>query len=104
VAIGEGIRGVQTFFGKLFAIEAEVLADGRQCDFPGGSALLLHRSLQRLYALPGETVVHNCHDYPAAGHPPVESSTIAEQRAHNVHCSTATAADEFVARRAAEAA
>ena len=73
-----------------------------RADFPGGSARQLHASIQRLLALPPHTRLYLCHDYKAPGreHHAWES-TVAEQRAHNVHVYTGVSADAFVALREA---
>jgi glyoxylase-like metal-dependent hydrolase (beta-lactamase superfamily II) len=72
-----------------------------RCDFPGGDAEELWRSVQRLYALPGETRVFVCHDYPPAGRGPRWETSIADERRDNMHLSAATTMEEFVARRRA---
>ena len=72
-----------------------------RCDFPGGDAEELWRSVQRLYALPGETRVFVCHDYPPAGRGPRWETSIAEQRRDNMHLGAGTTMEEFVARRRA---
>jgi glyoxylase-like metal-dependent hydrolase (beta-lactamase superfamily II) len=56
-----------------------------RCDFPGGSATQLYRSIRRLLALPGHTRLFMCHDYPPEGRAPRAEWTVAEQRAGNVH-------------------
>ena len=38
-----------------------------RCDFPGGDARALYKTIQQLHSLPAETLLHFCHDYPAAG-------------------------------------
>jgi glyoxylase-like metal-dependent hydrolase (beta-lactamase superfamily II) len=70
-----------------------------RCDFPGGDAAGLYRSVQRLYALPPTTRVYVCHDYPSGGHAPRCETTIAEQREANIHVRAATTEAEFVALR-----
>ena len=70
-----------------------------RCDFPGGSAAALHASVHRLYALPDDTRLFLCHDYPADGAAPRSMATVREQREHNVHLAAATTAAEFVALR-----
>jgi glyoxylase-like metal-dependent hydrolase (beta-lactamase superfamily II) len=72
-----------------------------RCDFPGADAGRLFDSVQRIYALPRDTRVHFCHDYPPVGHEPVESQTVAELRNHNVHLTAQTAREEFVVLRRA---
>lgn len=74
-------------------------AGSARCDFPGGSAAALHASVQRLYALPFETRLYLCHDYPAAGVAPRNMATVREQREHNVHLAAATGVADFVALR-----
>ena len=56
-----------------------------RCDFPGGNAHALYASVRRLLALPPETRLFVCHDYPPAGREVRFESTVAEQRAHNIH-------------------
>lgn len=70
-----------------------------RCDFPGGDADALYASIVRLYALPADTVLHFCHDYPPVGHEPVESQTVAEQRARNVHLTASTPREQFTTLR-----
>jgi glyoxylase-like metal-dependent hydrolase (beta-lactamase superfamily II) len=72
-----------------------------RCDFPGGDARALYRSARRLLALPGETRLFVCHDYPPPGRGPRWQTTIAEQRASNIHLRDAVGEDEFVALRTA---
>jgi len=56
-----------------------------RCDFPGGDATQLYRSVQKLYALPPATRVFVCHDYSPGGREARCQTTIAEQRASNTH-------------------
>jgi glyoxylase-like metal-dependent hydrolase (beta-lactamase superfamily II) len=72
-----------------------------RCDFPGGNARDLYRSVRRLLALPGETRLFMCHDYPPAGREPVWESTVAAQRAGNIHMRDGISEDDFVAMRSA---
>jgi glyoxylase-like metal-dependent hydrolase (beta-lactamase superfamily II) len=69
-----------------------------RCDFPGGSARVLHASIAKLLALPPATRVFLCHDYPPAGREPRPDTTIAAQRAHNIHVAGKTL-EEYVALR-----
>lgn len=73
-----------------------------RCDFPGGDAQALYGSIQRLFALPDATRLYLCHDYLTE----VRSehacmTTVAEQRAHNVHVHAGIEQDSFVAMRRA---
>ena len=70
-----------------------------RCDFPGGDAATLHRSIMRLYGLPEATRVFLCHDYPAADSAPVAECVLAHQRDGNIHVRSATGEDEYVALR-----
>ena len=72
-----------------------------RCDFPGGDARSLYESCQRLLALPDNTRVFVCHDYQPGGRAIAFESTIAEQRANNIHVGADISADEFVSMREA---
>ncbi len=73
-----------------------------RCDFPGGDAATLYRSIRRLLALPGETRLFLCHDYKAPGRDLyVTESTVAAQRAGNVHVHDGIDQAAFVAMREA---
>ena len=72
-----------------------------RCDFPGGSAQQLWRSLERILALPDDTRLFTGHDYMPNGRAPAWESTVAEQRACNVHLRRARTEDEFVSLRRA---
>ena len=67
-------------------------------DFPGGDARTLYRSIQRLLTLPGETRVFVGHDYLPQGRTDYRfETTVAEQRAHNIHIGGGVSEDAFVA-------
>jgi len=71
-----------------------------RADFPGGSARTLYRSIQRLLALPPETRIFLCHDYKAPGRDSYEwETTVAEERARNVHVKEGVEEDAFVTMR-----
>ncbi|MDX9839039.1 MAG: MBL fold metallo-hydrolase [Azoarcus sp.] len=70
-----------------------------RCDFPGGDATALFRSIRKLLALPAEIRLHLCHDYPPDGRAPAWVTTVAEQRAHNIHVHDGTTEAGFVAMR-----
>lgn len=73
-----------------------------RCDFPGGDAATLYRSIRRLLALPDQTRLFLCHDYKAPGRDHyVWECTVADQRAGNVHVHDGIAADQFVEMRQA---
>ncbi|MFZ6751236.1 MBL fold metallo-hydrolase [Undibacterium sp. Ren11W] len=56
-----------------------------RCDFPGGDAQQLYRSIQKILALPAATRLFLCHDYPPPGRSPQMHCTVAEQTAENIH-------------------
>jgi glyoxylase-like metal-dependent hydrolase (beta-lactamase superfamily II) len=70
-----------------------------RCDFPGGDATALYRSVRRLLALPEATRLHLCHDYPPGPRAPMWVSTVGEQRRTNVHLNDGVHEAEFVAMR-----
>jgi len=71
-----------------------------RADFPGGSAHVLWNSIQRIMALPDQTRLFTGHDYcPAGRKEPLWESTVAQQRADNIHLTEARTEGEFVALR-----
>ena len=71
-----------------------------RADFPGGDARTLHRSIQRLLALPENTRLFLCHDYKAPGRDEYQwETTVGEQRRSNIHVGAGTSEDEFVTLR-----
>lgn len=70
-----------------------------RCDFPGGSAQALYQSVHKLLDLPAHTRLFMCHDYPPDGRAPAWQSTVADQRAHNIHVHDGVTQEEFVALR-----
>jgi glyoxylase-like metal-dependent hydrolase (beta-lactamase superfamily II) len=71
-----------------------------RADFPGGDAHKLYRSIRRLLSLPPQTRLFMCHDYKAPGRDSYAfETTVAEQRANNVHVHEGVGEDEFVAMR-----
>jgi len=153
IAIGQGIRDVQSCFRELLNLEPAFPVDGRQfdrlfadgetfaigslparviatpghtgdslsylvgdavfvgdtvfmpdggtarCDFPGGDANVLYASIRRLYELPGETRVFVCHDYRPGGRDARCETTIAAERAGNIHAKDGTSELDFCAMR-----
>jgi glyoxylase-like metal-dependent hydrolase (beta-lactamase superfamily II) len=72
-----------------------------RADFPGGDAHQLYRSMRRLLALPPETTMYVCHDYPPTDRPPQWQTTVAQQRASNIHARDGIDEAAFVAMREA---
>ncbi len=153
IAIGQGIRQVQSTFKRIFGLGDDFAADGSQfdrlfadgdafgvgslqgrviaapghtndsvayllgdalfvgdtifmpdggtarCDFPGGDAAELYRTVQRFFELPAGTRVFVCHDYSPGGREPRCETTIGEQRAANIHVRDGVNAESFVEMR-----
>jgi len=72
-----------------------------RADFPGGDARTLYRSARKILSLPPETRLFMCHDYPPAGRSVVFETTVAAERASNIHVRDGVTEDEFVALRTA---
>ena len=70
-----------------------------RCDFPGGDAHALYQSIQSLLALPPDTRLFMCHDYPPEGRKPAWETSVAQQRRHNIHIRDGIGEDAFVAMR-----
>jgi len=70
-----------------------------RCDFPGGDAHALYASTRKLLSLPPQTRLFMCHDYPPNNREVAFESTVAEQRANNIHVHDGVSEDEFVAMR-----
>jgi glyoxylase-like metal-dependent hydrolase (beta-lactamase superfamily II) len=72
-----------------------------RADFPGGSARALYRSIRKLLALPPATRMFVCHDYPPATRAAAWETTVARQRAANIHVRDAVTEQDFVDMRTA---
>ncbi len=72
-----------------------------RCDFPGGDAATLYRSVRKLLNLPSATRLFMCHDYPPEGRPAAWETTVAEQRAGNIHIRDGVTEEAFVKLRTA---
>ena len=72
-----------------------------RCDFPGGNAVTLYQSTRKLLSLPGDTVMHLCHDYQPGGREPRWVTSVAEQRKDNIHLHDGVSVESFVAMRTA---
>lgn len=74
-----------------------------RCDFPGGNAHALYRSVRKLLSLPAQTRLYMCHDYPPLvdGSPRAVAweTTVAEQRERNIHVHEGVSEEAFVAMR-----
>ena len=70
-----------------------------RCDFPGGNAQVMYASIRRLLSLPPATRLFMCHDYPPTDRPIAFETTVAEQRARNIHANDQIDEAAFVALR-----
>jgi glyoxylase-like metal-dependent hydrolase (beta-lactamase superfamily II) len=70
-----------------------------RCDFPGGSASNLYRSIRSILKYPPSTKLYMCHDYPPNGRPPEYQSTVADQKKSNIHVHDGITEEQFVAMR-----
>lgn len=89
--------------GSVFVGDTLFMPDvgSARADFPGGNARELYRSMRRLLALPPQTTMFVCHDYPPDNRRAQWQTTVAEQRAQNIHVRDGITEDEFVAMRQA---
>jgi glyoxylase-like metal-dependent hydrolase (beta-lactamase superfamily II) len=70
-----------------------------RADFPGGDAATLYRSIAKILALPPETRLFVCHDYGPGGRAIAWETTVAEERARNLHVHDGVSEAEFVKMR-----
>ncbi|MEY2718174.1 MAG: hypothetical protein RL539_1206 [Pseudomonadota bacterium] len=70
-----------------------------RCDFPGGDAKTLFASVQKILSLPPETRLFMCHDYPPNNRPVAFETTVADQKAKNIHVHDGISEEAFVAMR-----
>lgn len=71
-----------------------------RCDFPGGDARTLYRSIRRIFALPEATRIFLCHDYKAPGRDHfVHETTVAAERRANIHVHDGIDEEAFVRMR-----
>lgn len=72
-----------------------------RCDFPGGDARTLYRSINKVLSLPAKTTLYMCHDYQPGGRDVKFVTTVEEQRANNIHVKDGISEEAFVAMREA---
>ena len=70
-----------------------------RCDFPGGDAKTLYASIRKLLSLPPSTRLFMCHDYPPNNRPVTFQTTVAQQRAENIHVHEGISEAQFVEMR-----
>ena len=92
------VSGLDVFIGDTLFMPDYGSA---RCDFPGGDAAALYRSIRKLLALPPQTRLHLCHDYPGTVRTPQWVSTVEEQRRDNIHVHEGIDEATFVAMRTA---
>ena len=71
-----------------------------RCDFPGGDARTLYRSIHRIFQLPADTTLYMCHDYRPGGRPAMWQATVGKERAENIHIHDGISEEAFVIMRA----
>jgi glyoxylase-like metal-dependent hydrolase (beta-lactamase superfamily II) len=97
VSDGDGVDGdAAAFVGDTLFMPDYGTA---RCDFPGGDARTLYRSINKVLSLPPQTRLYMCHDYQPGGREVRFMSTVAEEREHNVHVRNGISEEEFVAMR-----
>jgi len=91
--------------GEVVAFVGDTLfmPDGgtARCDFPGGDAATLYRSIKKVLSLPPQTRLYMCHDYQPGGREVRFVTTVGEERAHNIHVNDGISEEAFVAMRTA---
>ncbi|MDO9217705.1 MAG: MBL fold metallo-hydrolase, partial [Lacisediminimonas sp.] len=70
-----------------------------RCDFPGGDARTLFKSINKVLSLPGHTRLYMCHDYQPGGRDVQFVTTVDEERERNIHVRNGITEEEFVAMR-----
>ena len=72
-----------------------------RCDFPGGDAKTLYRSIQKILSYPDQTKLYMCHDYPPNNRPATGMTTVADEKANNIHVHDGVTEEQFVQMRTA---
>ena len=72
-----------------------------RCDFPGGDAKTLYRSIQKILSYPAQTKLYMCHDYPPNNRPATGMTTVADEKANNIHVHDGVTENQFVQMRTA---
>lgn len=70
-----------------------------RCDFPGGNAITLYRSVQKILSYPDSTRLFMCHDYPPGNRPIAYETTIGEEKKKNIHIHEGVSEAQFVEMR-----
>ena len=87
--------------GKAFVGDTLFMPDfgTARCDFPGGDAGVLYRSIGKILSLPPETRLFMCHDYAPGGREFRWETSVAEERADNIHVHDGVTESDFVKMR-----
>ena len=72
-----------------------------RCDFPGGDANTLYKSIKKILSYPESTNLYMCHDYPPTNRQVIGRTTVGEQRENNIHIRDGVTEDAFVQMRKA---
>ncbi|CAN1545422.1 GloB Zn-dependent hydrolases, including glyoxylases [Burkholderiaceae bacterium] len=72
-----------------------------RCDFPGGDANTLYKSIKKILSYPESTNLYMCHDYPPTDRQVIGRTTVGEQRGNNIHIRDGVTEDAFVQMRKA---
>jgi glyoxylase-like metal-dependent hydrolase (beta-lactamase superfamily II) len=72
-----------------------------RCDFPGGDASTLYKSIKKILSYPDSTNLYMCHDYPPTDRQVIDKTTVREQRENNIHIHDGITEDQFVQMRKA---
>ncbi|KIN76068.1 MBL fold metallo-hydrolase [Sulfitobacter mediterraneus] len=89
---------VHVMGNAAFAGDTLFMPDGgsARADFPGGDAGQLYDSIQKVLSLPDETRLFMCHDYGPNGRAIMWETSVAEQKANNIHVGGGKTRDEFI--------
>ena len=89
---------VHVIGNAAFAGDTLFMPDGgsARCDFPGGDAGQLYDSIQKVLSLPDDMRLFMCHDYGPGGRKIEWETTVAEQKANNIHVGGGKTRDEFI--------
>lgn len=92
---------VHVIGNAAFAGDTLFMPDGgsARCDFPGGDAGELYDSIQKVLSLPDDMRLFMCHDYGPGGRSIEWETTVAEQKADNIHVGGGKTREEFIAFR-----
>ena len=87
--------------GALFVGDTLFMPDvgTARCDFPGGDAKTLYRSIQKILAYPEETRLYMCHDYPSHDRPEEHCTTVGDEKRANIHVHDGITEEQFVKMR-----